>query len=268
MLTESQNKYPETAHELIVRASIQIFLADKDEPKPVGFGTGFILEHRKKYFVVSVRHVTDIGDLTTYLETNLPPVENTTPLQPIGGLCYFDLFRVTDSTSIKEFQDLLQNGKKMDVTFAEITHEIELRQPQIDFGAFVIPESHKVILDSRDIAEPDINKTYGFYGKIKPKYDGYYLRMENTFKHSLTFYQSESHFHIFQTPNIIMDEKDFAGCSGAPIIDSDGMLVGLACMVAVPSYRVYGFSIHECIKLLDIAIDTGLVGNNENSEPV
>ncbi len=256
---EEDKNYPKTAPELMVRASIQILMADKENPKPEAFGSGCILEHRKRFFLISVRHVTDYDDLTTFLETNLPPDEKGAWIKPIGGLCYFDLFQVSDATSINEFEDLLQNGQTLDVTFAEIKENMELIQNEIDFGAFKVSAGHKVILDSRDIDLPSKEENYGFHGRVKHQYEGFYLKMENTVKYNLKYHRTDKHFHIFLAPEIIKDAIDYQGCSGAPIIDSQGKLVALACKVRIPSKMIYGFSIQECIRLLDVAIDTKML---------
>lgn len=247
------------AEQLMVMASIQILIADKDHPKPVGFGSGCILTHRERFFLLSVRHVTDDGELTTFLETNLPSDERGTPIQPIGGLCYFDMFKVEDTSNIRQLEDLLQNGKPLDITFAEIKQHIDLLQPEIDFGAFKVNAGHKIILDSAHIAKPDKEKTYGFFGRTKQDYEGIYLKSENTLKYHLKYSSTLKHFHVFVAPEIIKEEKDYQGCSGAPILDNEGKLVGLACLIKKNTKVIYGFSIQECIKLLDIAIDTGML---------
>lgn len=87
--------------------------------------------------------------------------------------------------------------------------------------------------------------------------------MENTLKHNLKFHRTTKHFHVFLAEEIITDAMNYKGCSGAPIIDSDGILVGLVSKIVVPSKLVYGFSIQECIKLLDIAMDTGMLTDSE-----
>lgn len=76
--------------ELTVRTSVQIYQADKSIMKPKGFGTGFIAKYLDKVFLISVSHVTNDDGLTTFLETNLPPENNTIPLKPIGGLVFYD----------------------------------------------------------------------------------------------------------------------------------------------------------------------------------
>ena len=257
-----------TVPEVIVRSSIQVFVGDKDNPKPQGFGSGCILFHRGRYFLISVRHVTDFN-LTTFMETGIPAEQNGQPgnlLQPIGGLCYFDLFKVTNIAQVKEVEDLFRDGKKLDITFAEIKHNIELRQQELDFKAFKIPAGHKIILDSRDTALPSKDKNYAFFGRVRHSYEGYNLKMENAFRHNLVFHRTDKYFHIFKNPDIIRNEEDFQGCSGAPIIDSDGKLVGLACIVVTGSLLIFGFSIQECIKLLDIAIDTGMLIEDVSKE--
>jgi len=248
--------YPE---QLMVMSSIQILIADKNDPKPVGFGSGCIIKHRERFFLLSERHVTEVRELTTFLETNLPPDERGTPIQPIGGLCYFDTFKVEDTTDIREFEDLLQNGKPLDITFAEIKQHVDLLQPEMDFGAFKVNAGHKIILDTAYIAQPDKQKTYGFFGRTKQDYDGIYLKSENTLKHNLKYSSTLKHFHVFVAPELITDEKDYQGCSGAPILDSEGKLLGLACLIKRNTKVIYGFSIQECIKLLNIAIDTGML---------
>jgi hypothetical protein len=93
--------------------------------KPRGFGSGCLIKYKNRLFFISVRHVTDAQDLSTFLETNQPSVNDQTPLWgPIGGLCYFDMFKLSPDAKelkIKQFEDLLNNPQeRVDITFAEI----------------------------------------------------------------------------------------------------------------------------------------------------
>lgn len=64
---------------------------------------------------------------------------------------------------------------------------------------------------------------------------------------------------MFLAPEIIQDKGDYEGCSGAPILDSQGRIVDLACAVHTKSKIIYGFSIQECKKLIDYALPTGVL---------
>lgn len=248
--------YPE---EIMVRSSIQVFMADSQAPKPEVFGSCCLMTYQKRLFFLSVFHVTNYA-LTAFLETNLPPNEIGPPLQPVGGLCSFDLFKVTKDMQIKDFEDLLRKPKEtLDVTFAEVKQTLPLLQPEMDFEAFKVETQHKIILDIQDVGTPDDKHTYGFFGKIKPQYFGKQLQMTPTLKNNLKFHRTNGYFHMFLAPEIIINKEDYEGCSGSPILDSEGRLVALTCKVMVGSKIIYGFSIQECIKLLDIALQTKML---------
>ena len=244
-----------TVEELTVRSSIQIFQADKNFLKPVGFGTGCTVKYLGHTLLLSVSHVTNDDGLTTFLETNLPPENNTTPLKPIGGFFWYDIFKITGGMDLTDFESLITTGERIDVTFSKLTENFELKQPAMDFGFFKVEESDKLMLDLDYATTPDKDKTYSFYGKIRPEYQGIYLKMTPTLKNGLKFHKTNGYFHMFLAPQIITDKDDYRGCSGAPILDSEGRIVALACKVMANTKIVYGFSIQECMKLIKLTID-------------
>lgn len=245
-----------TAEELIVKSSIQIYQADKDILKPEGFGSGFIAKYLDQTFLKSVSHVTNNDGLATFLETNLPTQDRTTPLKPIGGLIYYDLLKVTEGMDLSNFENLIENnGERIDITFAKLKEQFELKQPAMDFGYFKVEEGDKVMLNLDNAAVPNKENIYGFYGKVRPNYEGPNLKMTPTLKNGLKFHRTNGYFHMFLAPKIIRDKDDYCGCSGAPILDSDGRIVALACKIVVNSKIVYGFSIQECMKLIKITAD-------------
>lgn len=248
-----------TDAELMVRTSIQVFLLDKDFPKPIGFGSGCIFIYLDRMFFVSISHVTDAGELTTCLETNQPFDERGPILKPIGGICYFDEIKVDNGISIEDFDNILKTGKRLDISFAEIKEPTELLQPEIDFGLFKVDACSKLPLFFDDAVKPTKEERYGFFGKVRHDYEGDVLKMTPTFKHSLIFHRAKSHIYMFLAPETISDAEDYQGCSGAPILDSQGRIVALVCSVHRGTKIVYGFSIHKCKELLDYALQMGML---------
>ncbi|WP_185226260.1 hypothetical protein [Chryseobacterium indologenes] len=248
-----------TIDQLTVRSSIQIYQADSSIMKPSGFGTGCIVNYLGYTFLLSVSHVTNKDGLTTFLETNLPPENNTTHLKPIGDFIWYDIFHINGPVSQSDFEDILKHGEKIDFTFSKLTEKIELRQPAIDFGSFNVEESDKVSLNLKYATVPDKDKTYSFYGKIRPEYQGTYLKMTPTLKNGLKFHKTKGLLHMFLAPEIIRDKEDYRGCSGAPILDSEGRIVALVCSLVTNSKVIYGISIQECMKLIKLTISSNLL---------
>jgi len=253
-------------HELVVRSSIQLLLADKDIPKPAEFGSGCILRYLDRHFLFTVSHLIVSNELVLFLETNLPadPVSGT-PLQPIGGVITFKKFKIRKNTHLDNFEELAENGDPVDIAFAEIKQPITLLQPEIDFVAFKVEASNKVSLYLEDAVQPRRSQSYAFFGKIKAHYidnqDGRldYLSLTHAFKHSLKYNGKKDGFYEFLTPEIITDEADYQGCSGAPIIDSSGRIVALVCAVFVPSRLIQGIPISVCKQFLETAIKTKML---------
>jgi hypothetical protein len=253
---------PMLVHELTIRSSVHLMIADKNNPRPVGWGTGVPVHYKDKFYLISVAHVNDWSNLTTFVETNMPSTPEGTPIQGLGGFYYFSAFDFKGSTE-QQFIEAIEMPTKheyIDITFCEIKLPITLLQPEIDFGLFKVESGQKVIIDLEEhMGLPSKENEYSFFGKTRHKYldDGIRLETTPTYKHSLKFVTSVGNFYIFKAPELIKDLADYEGCSGAPIFDNEGKIVGIACSVKQNSLLIYGFSIQECKKLLDYALETG-----------
>ena len=247
----------------VTAASQQIVIVEADTIRPVAFGSGCIVYYKDRTFLLSVAHVTNIGRYGACIETNLPPQEGKSEIYSVGSMCYFDQYKLPRNFSqldIKGFQDLgAFFDKTLDITFCEVKEDITILQPGIDFGSYKVTKGHKIILYLDDAIEPEPGKKYGLFGKIRQKLVGTILYSQPTLKLGLQFQGKLDRFRYFLTPEIIKNKEDWEGCSGAPIIDEDGKLVGLASSIKTNSKLLFAFSIGECKKLLNIAIENKLV---------
>jgi hypothetical protein len=132
-------------------------------------------------------------------------------------------------------------------------------QLEMDFKAFKVEACTKLLLFMEDATVPTKDERCGFFGKTRHKYKGIQLTMLPTLKHSLIFHRTKGNFYMFLAPDRILDKEDYEGCSGAPILDSQGRIVALACAIVTNSKIIYGFPVQECKKLLDYALQTGML---------
>jgi hypothetical protein len=260
LLQTEQNLSP---LDVIIKASIPLIIVTPDDLEPQGFGSGCIVQYREKLFLLSVAHVTDYEGHSTCIITNQPPVNNTTPIYSVGSMCFFDEYKLSKDLKIEEIQsldDLLKDFiETLDITFCEIKEHVDLIQPEIDFVDHKVEKSQKIILNFDYIQQPDKNKEYGFSGYIRQEVENSKIESIITLKIGLTFHRTKGRFHMFLADEIIKDKDDYRGCSGAPIIDEDGQLVALAASIVSNTKIVLGFSIDECKRLLDTAIETKLL---------
>jgi hypothetical protein len=174
--------------ELIVKSSIQVFMANPEHPKPEVFGSGCLVNYVDRLFFLSVFHVTNY-DLSAYLETNLPANEIGPPIQPIGGLCSFDLFKVTKDMQAKDFEDLLQKPKEtLDITFAEIKTPFTVKKITI------FPAGVEMTVNGTQTIGRGIFITPPGYGMTSPT--GQYLNWAGAFRFGMG--KSPTLFMIFE----------------------------------------------------------------------
>ncbi|MCC9063719.1 hypothetical protein [Flavobacterium piscisymbiosum] len=260
---ELQPEQVGSALDVIVKASIPLIVVSPGDLEPEGFGSGCIVRHRERLFLLSVAHVTDYEGKSTCIITNQLPKDGKGVIYSVGAMCFFDEYKLAKDQILEEIQsldDLLQNfNETLDVTFCEIKEPIELIQPETDFIYHKIEKGRKIIFDFDAIDNPDKSKVYGFSGYIRQEINPGKIESQITLKIGLTFHKTKGRFHMFLADKIIRDADDYRGCSGAPIVDEEGKLVALAASVLKNSQIVFGFSIHECKRLLDHAIETNLL---------
>lgn len=260
-----------SAEELAIRTSLQLVVLDNNSA-PVSFGSGFIVMYNGRHFLLSVAHVTDMGQYKIAIELGLPTDERGVTLKPIGGFYHFEAFSIGEPTLLREIDDLFKNGERLDVSFAELTVDFPLIQQELDFGAFKVEEGGKAILEIENIIQPTKDKKYCFFGRIKHKPTGIVkdnlpqIKMENALKYGLEYLSSNKQFHRFLAREIISDSIEYQGCSGAPILDENGFVVAIACAVRPNSRIIYGFPIGWCLELVDQAMKIEALKNEQKKQ--
>ena len=252
----SQEINIERFEEVAILASVQVYTMENGEENPSGFGSGFILKYKDRYFFTTVFHVIK-DEVETFLETNLPPQKDKQTLQPIGGIYSFNLLKVPPGISLDGFEELLTKpGEIIDIAFSEYFPNKmgPLIQREIDFGGLKIHEGRKIILDEQNISQPNKDCIYSFFGNIKHEYEGVDLKFSPKLIYDLKLRKNFGDFYKFQVQKTILHKEEFEGCSGAPIIDNYGNLVAIVCKVATGTNLVYGFSLSKLIELIDYTI--------------
>ena len=251
--------------DLIVKASYQIWMVEPDTIKPTSFGSGCIVNYRGRSFFLTAAHVTD-KDKATCIVTNQPPEEDlASKLYSVGPLCYFDEYTLPENIhemEVQNFEELQaqSSGGRLDIAFCEVKEKVTCIQPELDFGEFKIHRGCKVHLNLDLAGDPEKNKRYGFLGTVRPQIEGEaIIRSEPTCKFGLFYEGTYEKYHLFKAPEIIKDADDYRGCSGAPILEETGKLVGLLSSVNLNSTMINVFPISKCKQLLDISIASDLL---------
>jgi hypothetical protein len=173
----------------------------------------------------------------------------------VGGFYHFEKINLSKLKDPKDLIPMLEKPDEiLDIAFTEVFSPLDLFQEEIDFRYFKVEKGSKIFIGAETAAAPDKEKLYGFYGKIQQNVRGKLLYSRPTFKYDLTYHRTEGQYHIFLVPEKVIVSDEYKGCSGAPILDGNGNIVAVACAVRKGFKMLYGFSILECMKLIDSAL--------------
>jgi hypothetical protein len=197
-------------------------------------GSGVIVQYRKRFFVCTVEHFTrvagqEIGIVTGRIK------DSTTEIFVLGDFSYIQAVEFEDEPDAEDLIYAIENpksGKFLDIAFKEIATPRDLVQPKrvielADGGVVRIPYGPKNYLTVDEDFQIDEDEVFSFFGRIKPIFSKGKLEFQEALYLGLTFKGFKDPFFELDLGGQIKDFNRFRGCSGAPILDSEGRLVAL-----------------------------------------
>ena len=76
-------------------------------------------------------------------------------------------------------------------------------------------------------------------------------------RHSLKYERTIGRYHLLKAPKVIESEKEYEGCSGAPVFDTTGKFIGVLSSVNAGSQMMFVFDISQILRLIDYAVAAG-----------
>jgi hypothetical protein len=212
---------------------------------PIGIASGCLADYRGRRFLLSVSHAVKMGSADWVIELGAEAKGGTEIYRPANFLYLGEITR--------------GEGKftQVDYCYAEVRADLEStfqhmtpRGPQSDR----IP---RCIFDLDALGEPDVNELYGFSGQVHPEMHGTIaLVTQPTVYPGLRYTKSDGPFHEFKLPVPHPGHAAFSGCSGAPIVDTNGRLVALVSWGDETEDTIYGIALSRYKFAIDFYCNT------------
>ena len=266
----AENK-PMSTIEYLWRVSQQLVVAKDKEMKQIcGFGSGFFMYHNDNLFFVTADHVLHGDDFekgeriskedSLFVANNVRGEGLTSAYTPLGEFYFFDKYNFEDfikgknvdvgSLSIPEMQDytFCLRENKFECPF--LTHAL------LDYDQSVIVPGklEKLIISSRAIVEPEKEDYYIVAGCVKYNVvEGIRIDRANALHQDMRYKQMENNRIILQSPENIKYEY-WAGLSGSPVLNHQGMLLGIIVAVRELTNEVVVVPIKEVIDKMNYVL--------------
>jgi hypothetical protein len=248
--------------ELTVTSCIHIVRSNLIDYIPKSIGSGVIIKYRDRYFICSVSHFTDHPDQNVGIITGRIKDKKTEILY-LGDFSYMTFLSFEDEPSMEDLEFCLDNpdqsGTKLDIAFRETELLENIYQPQRVFnldeiGTLTINEGGKSMIIVDDEYSIDTSELCSFYGRIRPNFENGILNYQEGLYYGLSIKSLSEHFIEMNLGASINDYTRFKGCSGAPIIDTRGRLIGLVTHGPkdLKSSSIFGFRFDKVKQWIDL----------------
>lgn len=213
------------------------------EGLPDSVASGCIVCHEGKKFVLSVSHAT--GDGSGWAaEVKFDSASRQTELYRFGETNFLAQASV-DSDHVED----------VDFSYSEVPSDFDSWFQIVDPNGDIQFETRRPeFLFERH--EPDAAEMYGFSGQVRTQIHGSdQLVSEMVTYPGLRYDRTENGYHIFRLPVKHPGHDAFRGCSGAPIVDTNGRLVALVCSGDETDDTIRGVSLRKFGVALDAYVN-------------
>jgi len=211
------------------------------DPRPINWGSGGLIDYKGKRFIVSVAHNTEDGG-NWAIETK--SVAEGTELFQIGPMMFVGQIDLDTGDS-----------KRLDFCYAIVPSDLTSVYQAVTMTGMVMESAQRLLCDVDFDGLPNNSRRYGFSGLIGAKFDhGFYLRGELKLELDLAYAGTDDEYYVFELGHTHPGRGHYQGCSGAPIIDSDGKAVALVCGGCVGKNLIYGIPVRIFQPTLDVEV--------------
>lgn len=248
--------------EYIIRCCIHLVSSQLPDTKALQIGSGVIIKYKERFFICTADHVSGVKGTSIGIETG-----NNTELGVeryyLGDFSYVG--QVDYNEDLMEMEDLLccfdnpgNRESRFDIGFREIQPLDNILQEERSYtfpkGPVIeIAKGNKLVMPIMSPHEIDTTQICGFFGRIKPSYKDGRLHTEEILHWGKSIQIVDELFLKIDTGAPLRDYSLFKGCSGGPIIDGAGKLIGIVTHgESLSSPYIYGFRADKLLQWIEL----------------
>jgi len=214
-----------------------------DNLLPINSASGCLIDYSGKRFILTAAHCVRKGNWA--IEEKFVPGRGA-KLFPIGPMNFLR----EGNIKTKEIKDI-------DFAYATVPGDLTPLWQEIEPNESIKNETPRLVCSVEFDIFPDTLKKYGFSGRTQTRIENWFLIPKILIIMDMLYEQTDGEYYIFKLPQKHPGHKYFKGCSGAPIIDSDGKVVALVHGGLRKDSTIFGIPLKKYKIALDI--ETGRI---------
>lgn len=218
--------------------------------KPIGSASGCLVRYAGKLLILTVEHAVGDGGQWA-VEMQWLPERRQTELFRIGGMRTLkrgdarDLNKETGEPDPDKLETI-------DFSYAVLPTEITPLHQNVEMDGTVNFQTETIKLETDFRRRPDGMLQFGFFGHTKIKHLGHLMNVQPRLEMGMKIVEEDEDTYVFQMQKREMQKAEYEGCSGSPILDSNGELVSLTVGVNDRDCKVRGVKLPKFKFAIDI----------------
>lgn len=227
----------------LFKSSIPLCRLGKDG-HPTSAASGALINFNGKRMLLTVEHATgDSGDWAIQIQYD---PQKGTKLYRLGAMNFLSRSNIKSNES-----------KIVDLSYIDVPAEIAPIKQQINDSMQIVGSVPTDVLNLKFPCQPKIEEHYGFSGLIKGVVEKHphalIFASESQIYDGLKYIETrDDDVFVFSMPEVHPGHEEFKGCSGAPIIDSQGTAIALLTGGCTARNEIYGVSLESYRVVLEL----------------
>jgi hypothetical protein len=220
------------------------------------------VKYRERFFVCTALHFANHEGTAIAINTGMVK-DKQLQLYILGDFSTISQITFEETPDAEDLEFSFSNpdksGQKLDIAFREVPLLDNILQHERhfvwdEFGEMKIPKDGKTMPIIDGEYELDENQLCSFYGRIRPHYENGGLATADQLYWGLGIKNIGEHYFEMDLGEPIRDHQRFKGCSGAPIFDTRGKMIGIVTHGSsnVNDSAIYGYRIDRLKRWIDL----------------
>lgn len=211
-----------------------------DQGLPCSIGSGCLMNIGNRRFILTVFHVTK------HSKKWCAQIKFNDEVQQI------EVYFLKQFNYIADFDYQNNRIKEVEFAFVEVNPDLECFFHNRNYLGQTLELRHRSIFNEFDVIDPNQNAIYGFSGDIMPALldKGETFVTDHHTYPGLKYDRTEGDFHCFKLPVEHPGHDYFRGCSGAPIVDTEGKIASLVSCSPEGKNEIYGINLSKCLRTI------------------
>ena len=249
--------------ELTVRSCLHLVRVNSETNMHEAMASGVIIKYQDRFFFCTVAHFSNrdkrsIGILTGRLING-----DQREMYEVKDFSNIRCISFEDEPDAEDLEHIFNNpqnsGTELDIAFTEITLLTNILQERRVFnfdeiGEVIIEEGSKCMLVVDDNYDIDDSQLCSFYGRIRPRLNNGIIDFGEHLYYGLSIRSISENYFEMDLGEPLKDYSRFKGCSGAPIIDLRGRIIGLVTHGSsnLTESKIYGIRFDKVKQWIDL----------------